>query len=85
MLRVEGVTPRCRGRLETLDGYHAATGASAIVRVHRGNHWIVVDEVLADGSIVVRDPAAEGPAVVSPDELLSSGPTGDMVFSFQEK
>jgi hypothetical protein len=74
-----------QGLLETLDGYLESTGTSIIVRVHRGNHWIVVDGVLPDGSIVVRDPAAEGPAVVSPDELLSSGPTGDMVFSFLEK
>ena len=74
-----------QGLVETLGGYLASTDASIIVRVHRGNHWIVVDGVLADGSIVIRDPAAEGPAVVSPDELLSSGPTGDMIFSFQEK
>ena len=74
-----------QGLAETLGGCLASTGASIIVRVHHGNHWIVVDGVLPDVSIVVRDPAAEGPAAVSPDELLSSGPTGDMIFSFRVK
>lgn len=70
---------------ETLQGFLGNTESSIILRVRGGNHWIVVDEVTADGLIAIRDPAAQASALVTPDELLSTQPVGEAVFSFPVK
>jgi hypothetical protein len=67
-----------------LQGYIDYTKASVILRVAGGDHWIVVDDVLQDGGIVIRDPQNAVSTVVTPQELFDMGPTGDAVFSFQK-
>lgn len=67
---------------QTMAGYLGSSGKSLILRVDRGNHWVVVDEVLPDGTIAIRDPAATGPQVVTAEELAAMNPTGDAVLSF---
>ena len=68
-----------------LGGYLSATKASIILRVSSGRHWIVVDAVLPDGNIVIRDPAAKNSSIVTAEQLSSRRPTGSAVFSFEEK
>ena len=68
-----------------LAGYLSATKASIILRVSSGRHWIVVDAVLPDGNIVIRDPAAKHSSIVTAEQLNSRRPTGSAVFSFEEK
>lgn len=68
-----------------LRGYISSTKASVILRVSGGNHWIVVDEVMADGRIVIRDPGANASVIVTAEQLSARRPTGDAVFSFPEK
>jgi RHS repeat-associated protein len=55
--------------------------SSIILRVSRGNHWIVVDEVTAQGKIVIRDPGRSASQVITAQDLADMGPTGDMVVS----
>jgi hypothetical protein len=65
-----------------LKGYIDNTGASAILRVEGGDHWIIVDSVLQDGRIAIRDPRNTVSTLVTPQQLIDMGPTGDAVFSF---
>lgn len=67
---------------ETLQGFLKSSKASVILRVRGGRHFIVVDEVTADGLIAIRDPAAKTSALVTPDELLATNPVPQAVFSF---
>jgi hypothetical protein len=67
-----------------LKGYIDNTGASAILRVEGGDHWIIVDSVLQDGRIAIRDPRNAVSTLVTPQQLIDMGPTGDAVFSFPE-
>jgi hypothetical protein len=70
-------------RLAThLKGYIDNTQASAILRVEGGDHWIIVDSVLQDGRIAIRDPRNTVSTLVTPQQLIDMGPTGDAVFSF---
>lgn len=73
------------GLSEHLGGYLNSTEASIILRVEGGDHWIVVDSVLSDGRIAIRDPRNAVSTVVSPDELSSMAPTGEAVFSFRSQ
>jgi hypothetical protein len=68
-----------------LAGYLSATEASIILRVSGGKHWIVVDAVLPDGKIVIRDPGEKQSTIVTADRLSAQKPTGAAVFSFPEK
>jgi hypothetical protein len=70
--------------LQVLNGYLESTGAPIILRVQGGSHWIVVDEVTADGLIAIRDPAATGPAIVTAEQLQAMHLVGDAVFSFPQ-
>ena len=65
-----------------LKGYIDNTGASAILRVEGGDHWIIVNSVLQDGRIAIRDPRNTVSTLVTPQQLIDMGPTGDAVFSF---
>jgi len=73
------------GLREVLSGYLDSTNASIILRVRGGAHWIVVDEVTAEGRIAIRDPGAPGPATVSAEQLHMMHPVGDAVFSFPQE
>jgi hypothetical protein len=68
-----------------LKGYIDNTGASVILRVEGGDHWIIVDSVLQDGRIAIRDPRNAVSTVVTPQQLRDMGPTGDAVLSFQKR
>jgi hypothetical protein len=68
-----------------LAGYIEHSQASVILRVRGGNHWIVVDEITANGMIAVRDPGLAQSMLVSAEELLGMSPTGEAVFSFPVK
>ena len=68
-----------------LKGYIDNTGASAILRVEGGDHWIIVDSVLQDGRIAIRDPRNTVSTLVTPQQLVDMGPTGDAVFSFPKR
>jgi hypothetical protein len=70
--------------LEVVRGYLRATGTSIILRVRGGNHWIVVDDVTAEGRIVVRDPGAQGSALVTAEQLHGMHPVNEAVLSFPE-
>jgi hypothetical protein len=65
-----------------LKGYIDNTQASVILRVEGGDHWIIVDSVLQDGRIAIRDPRNTVSTLVTPQQLIDMGPTGDAVFSF---
>ncbi|WP_018308896.1 DUF4157 domain-containing protein [Cupriavidus sp. UYPR2.512] len=73
------------GLRETMRGFLGSTESSIILRVRGGNHWIVVDEVSAEGMLLIRDPARQASTMVSADELLAMQPTGDAVLSFPRK
>lgn len=68
-----------------LKGYIDNTQASAILRVEGGDHWIIVDSVLQDGRIAIRDPRNTVSTLVTPQQLIDMGPTGDAVFSFLKR
>ena len=68
-----------------LKGYLAATDGSVILRVEGGEHWIIIDKVLSDGRIVVRDAGEAFSTLVTPRQLSDMRPTGDAVFSFPEE
>jgi hypothetical protein len=69
---------------DTIKGFIGRTKSSVILRVGRGDHWIIVDEVLPNGKLAIRDPASEVSEVLTADELSAKGPTGDMVVSMPE-
>jgi len=73
-------TPEALG--QTLRGYLGSSGSSIILRVRGGSHWIVVDQVMADGMFAVRDPARAVSELMTAEELHALGPTGDAVLSF---
>jgi Domain of unknown function (DUF4157) len=66
---------------ETMTSWIAKTESSVVVRVKAGQHWIVVDEVLPNGNIAIRDPGARTSAVITAEQLRGMGPTGDIVVS----
>jgi hypothetical protein len=68
-----------------LAGYLAAMKASIILKVNLGKHWIVVDAVLPDGTIVIRDAGARQSTIVTAEQLSAQRPTGSAVFSFTER
>lgn len=70
---------------EVLRRFIESTDASVILRVHGGKHWIVVDEVTAEGLIAIRDPARRAPELVTADEVVAKTLTHQGVFSFPEK
>jgi len=70
---------------ETLKSYISKTKSSVILRVDLGKHWIVVDDVLPNGKIAIRDPGKQRSAVITADELRAMGPTGDIVVSMPKK
>jgi hypothetical protein len=65
-----------------LQGYLEATGTSVILRVGLGDHWIVVDGVLPNGRIAIRDPSEQRSTSVTAEQLSGMGPTGEAVFSY---
>jgi hypothetical protein len=71
--------------LEHMTGWLKSSNSSIILRVEGGNHWIIVDEVLADGTIAIRNPAAASSAVVTPQELLNMDPVSQAVLSLPVK
>jgi hypothetical protein len=66
---------------ETMTKYLGSTKSSVILRVGRGEHWIVVDEVLPNGKIAIRDPGMKMSEVLTADALAGQVPTGDLVIS----
>jgi hypothetical protein len=70
---------------ETMSGFLKSTDSSIILRVRGGNHWIVVDDVTAEGMILIRDPAARTSSMITAEDLLGMKPTGDAVLSFPQK
>jgi hypothetical protein len=73
-------------RLAThLKGYIDNTQASVILRVERSDHWVIVDSVLQDGRIAIRDPRNAVSTLVTPQQLIDMGPTGDAVFSLLKR
>lgn len=69
---------------DTIKGFIGRTKSSVILRVELGDHWIIVDEVLPNGKIAIRDPASKISEVLTADELRAKLPTGDMVVSMPE-
>jgi hypothetical protein len=67
-----------------LKGYLSATKSSIILRVSGGNHWIIVDDVLPNGRVVIRDPGEQTSSIVTAQQLSDMRPTGDAVLSFPE-
>jgi hypothetical protein len=62
-------------RLAThLKGYIDNTQASVILRVERSDHWVIVDSVLQDGRIAIRDPRNAVSTLVTPQQLIDMGP-----------
>ena len=68
-----------------LKGYIDNTQSSVILRVEGGDHWIIVDSVLQDGRIAIRDPRNTVSTLVTPQQLIDMGPTGDAVFSLLKR
>jgi|1185.fasta_scaffold07858_1 hypothetical protein len=68
-----------------LKGYIDNTQASVILRVEGGDHWVIVDSVMQDGRIAIRDPRNAVSTLVTPQQLIDMGPTGDAVFSFLKR
>jgi len=74
-----------KGLQTHLKGFIDATEASVILRVDKGNHWIVVDSVLDDGRIAIRDPRNAVCTTVTAEQLSAMNPTGEAVFSFKKR
>lgn len=70
---------------DTMKNYIANTKSSVILRVGRGDHWIVVDEVLPNGKIAIRDPGAKNSQLLTAEQLRAKLPTGDVVISAPKK
>jgi hypothetical protein len=68
-----------------LKGYIDSTQSSVILRVEGGDHWIIVDSVLQDGRIAIRDPRNTVSTLVTSQQLIDMGPTGDAVFSLLKR
>jgi len=68
-----------------LKGYIDSTQSSVILRVEGGDHWIIVDSVMQDGRIAIRDPRNTVSTLVTPQQLIDMGPTGDAVFSLLKR
>jgi hypothetical protein len=66
-----------------LGGYIKQTDASVVLRVEGGDHWIIVDSVLEDGRIAIRDPRNKVSRAVTAEQLSGMRPTGEAVFSFK--
>jgi hypothetical protein len=64
-----------------LEGWLGSSGSSVILRVARGDHWIVVDEITSEGLFAIRDPALGTSTAVTGEELAAMVPTGDGVLS----
>jgi len=73
------------GLQRTLNGFLESTESSVILRVDRGNHWIVVDEITSEGLIAIRDPGREVSTALTAEELHAMWPTGDAVISMPKK
>jgi hypothetical protein len=69
---------------QTMKKWIADTESSVIVRVNKGQHWIVVDDVLADGTIAIRDPGVQRSAVITAEELDDMVPNGEIVASMKD-
>jgi Domain of unknown function (DUF4157) len=65
-----------------LRGFLRSSDSSIVLRVRGGEHWVVVDEITAEGLIVVRDPARQATVAMTAEELHSMVPTGEVVISF---
>ena len=72
------------GLADTLASFLRSTRSSIILRVRGTEHWIVVDEILADGRIAVRDPGHRGARVLTAQQLFAYRPSGDVVMSFPQ-
>jgi hypothetical protein len=68
-----------------LKGYIDNTQSSVILRVEGGDHWIIVDSVMQDGRFAIRDPRNTVSTLVTTQQLIDMGPTGDAVFSFLKR
>jgi len=66
-----------------LIGYLDSTQASIMLRVDKGKHWIIIDSVLEDGRIAIRDPRNAVSTLVTAEDLSKMKPTGDAVFSLK--
>ncbi len=64
-----------------LGGLLESSGGSVILRTEGLKHWIIVDQVLPDGSIAIRNPRDQVQSIVTAQELSNMGPTGELVVS----
>jgi hypothetical protein len=76
------------GNRWTVDSMRAAladqisrTDSPVIMRTDGLTHWIIVDRVLPDGRLAIRDPRSQVSQIVTAEHLYGRGSNGDIVVS----